>query len=99
MYCINSRVKKRIINVLSSIGLCISYTSVLEYQRGQTNVGIKRIALMARDPRVIIDYNNFDFLDILSGERINDRKTFISLTNGALIIGRNIRQTGLKQSI
>ncbi|KAL9041225.1 MAG: hypothetical protein Q9180_001421 [Flavoplaca navasiana] len=99
MYCMNSGVKKRIIDVLSSIGLCASYTSILECQKGQTDVGAKRIALMASDPRVMIDHDNFDFPDVPSGERINDRKTFVSLTNGALIIGRNIRTAGLKQSM
>ncbi len=98
LYCVNGGVKKRIVDVLSSIGLCASYSTLQECLKGLADVGQNRLLVLAKDPTMNLAHDNFDFPDKPSGERLGDRKTFVSLTNGIIFKGHYMHQGDLKQS-
>ena len=62
-------------------------------------MGITRISYIAQNPKMNKAYDNFNFLEYRSGERIGDRKTFISLTNSIIFEGYRMPHNGLKQHI
>lgn len=98
LYCVNSGVKKRIVDILSSIGLCVSYTTVQETLKSLTAVGQRRLLAFATDPTINIAHDNFEFTENPSGERLGQRKTFVSLTNGVVFQGRYLPSEGLHQN-
>ena len=99
LYLVNSGAKKRLVDTMSSIGLCASFTTVQDTQKAITNVGEKQIACLASDPTVNKAHDNFDFPEHRSGERIGQKKTFVSLTNGIISKGHHLPSAGLKQSM
>ena len=94
----NSGVQKRIVDIMSSIGLCASYLTVQDVLKVVTNVGRKQVSLLGRNPCANMAYDNFDFLEYRLGERIGDKKKFHSITNGIIFIGHYMEQNGLRQS-
>ena len=98
LYCVNGGVKKSILDILSSIGLSVSYTTVQDLLKTITAVGQQRLLTLAKDPTMNKAHDNFDFSEERSGERLGEKKTFISLTNGIIFQGQYMPSEGLKQS-
>ena len=97
LYLLQSGVKKRTIDMLSSIGFCTSYTTSLECQKALAKVGQSKIPYKAQSPVIVFAHDNFDFSEQPSGERVGERKTFVSITNGIIINCPHLPMNGLKQ--
>ena len=98
LYCVNGGVKKSIVDILSRLGLCVSYTTIQECLKSLTQVGQKRLPMLVMDPTSNFAHDNFDFSEQPSGERLGQRKTFVSLTNGIIFQGLSLPKDGLQQS-
>ena len=99
MYFVNSGVKKRVVDLLSTIGLCVSYTTVQECFKGIADVAEVQVRILGSDPRRNDAYDNYDFAEHKSGERLGQRKKFITLTNGVQFIGIEMPTGGLRQDM
>lgn len=98
MYLVNSGVQKRIVDTMSSIGLCASYSTVQDVLKVVTNVGRQQVRLLAKNPCANMAHDNFDFPEHRSGERLGDKKKFHSITNGIIFIGHHMEKKGLQQN-
>ena len=68
MYLVNSGAKKRVVDLLSTIGLCVSYTTVQECFKGIADIGEEQVRFLGSDPRRNDAYDNYDFAEHRSGE-------------------------------
>ncbi|KAL2047610.1 hypothetical protein N7G274_000652 [Stereocaulon virgatum] len=98
IYFVNSGMKKRLVDMLSSFGICVSYSNIQETLKVLTNVGQKRLLVVSKDPTMNKAHDNFEFTEQPSGERLGHSKTFVSLTNGIIFKGARLPPDGLKQS-
>lgn len=98
LYLYQSGVKKKIIDMMSNIGFCTSYTTTIDCQKALAKVGQSTIPYRARDPVMVFAHDNFDFSEQPSGERLGERKTFVSITNGIMLRCPYLPKDGLKQS-
>jgi len=99
MYFVNSGVKKRVVDTLSTIGLCVSYSTVHECMKGVADVAEAQVRILGPHNTRLNAYDNYDFAEHKHGERLGQRKKFVTLTNGVLVAGQHMPPTGLYQSM
>ncbi|KAL8926613.1 MAG: hypothetical protein Q9172_001712 [Xanthocarpia lactea] len=99
MYLVNSGVKKRVLDLLHKTGLCVSYTSIQDSLRKLANVGEEQVRYLGANPKRVDAYDNYDFAEKRSGERLDQKQRFISLTNGIQFTGQDIPEGGLRQDM
>ena len=98
LYCLQSGVKKRVLDILARIGVCTSYTTTLECQKSLVKVAQNQIPGKAKNAAMCFAHDNFDFSEQPSSERLGDRKTFVSFTNGIIFENPRAPKEGLKQT-
>src|SRR5437667_6592657 len=58
-----------------------------------------KLAVMGKDCRALVVYDNFQFQENIKHQRIGDNATMKSVMTGKLIIGTDIPDGGLKQTL
>ena len=85
IYLINSKIKKRVVNILSNFNVCVLYIiaqKIIKKLKQINIVEIRTRGFRVRDIIInnIIIYDNYDFVEHKSIERLNSRKTQRDIT-------------------
>jgi hypothetical protein len=92
-------VQRRIIDLLSQLGVCCSYKTVLEASKKISQISREEVAALSSRPDSVTAYDNFEQTLGVKGERRGDHSEFYSVTTGEVLLGREIPSNGLSQDM
>ncbi|KAK0123584.1 hypothetical protein ONS96_000425 [Cadophora gregata f. sp. sojae] len=99
LYLLGSGVKRRVVEVLSGLGICHSYQTGNTTMKELAALAKTRLPPLGRNPQSIIVYDNINFQDNKRDEVLGHVKTQEAMTTAAIIICPEIPITGLTQSM
>lgn len=99
-YLHGSGVKRRVVELLSGLGVCHRYTSGNRLLNEIAILAKAKIREMKNDPRLVVVYDNINFKDTVRDEHMGHRATMEALTTSCLTLCDDIPlDTGLLQSM
>ena len=104
IYLMDSGVKKRVVDMLSSLNVCVSYTTAQGMIKELRQIGAAEVrtrGFRVRDMVVnsITTYDNYDFVEHKSTERLGSRKTQRGITTALQFTGIRMPREGLRQNM
>lgn len=99
IYLHSKGIKRRQLETLSRLGLCCSYRTTIRAIKKQNEESAKRVAAQGQSPLVITAYDNFEQMEHVKEQRLDNQSSFHSVTTGQSIEGIEIPPGGLLQSM
>ncbi|KAJ3454502.1 hypothetical protein MRS44_013102 [Fusarium solani] len=99
LYLHSKGVKRRQLEALCRLGLCSSYQTVLRAVKRQSDVAAGEVTSRGQQPTVVTAYDNFEQMEHVKEQRVDNEDSFRSVTTGQLISGIEMPEGGLKQSM
>jgi hypothetical protein len=99
IYLIDSGAKKRVVDLFSTLGVCCSYTTVQNVLKGLVTRAERQVRALSTLTDIVKAYDNFEFSEHRSAERVGNRKVFRSITTALMFRGRMIPVDGLRQGM
>ncbi|KAF5134279.1 hypothetical protein E5D57_004912 [Metarhizium anisopliae] len=99
IYLHSKGVKRRQLEALQRLGLCSSYHKTLQVIKKQSEQAAKVVAARGQQPTVITAYDNFEQMEHVKEQRVDNQSSFHSVTTGQLIQGIEMPEGGLLQSM
>ena len=99
IYLLDGSTKKRVIDLFSTLGVCCSYITTQNIIKGLVARAEHQVRALRIASNIIKTYNNFEFSEYRSAERIGNRKVFRSITTTLLFRDIIIPADSLKQNI
>ncbi|KAF5122360.1 hypothetical protein E5D57_002265 [Metarhizium anisopliae] len=99
IYLHSKGVKRRQLEALQRLGLCSSYHKTLQVIKKQSEQAAKAVAARGQQPTVITAYDNFEQMEHVKEQRVDNQSSFHSVTTGQLIQGIEMPEGGLLQSM
>ena len=81
-----SGVQRRVIDLLSRLGVCCSYPTVLEASKRISRIAKGQVTALGSRPGCITAYDNFEQTLGVKGQRISDHSEFYSVTTGEVLV-------------
>ncbi|KAI9847095.1 MAG: hypothetical protein M1837_003213 [Sclerophora amabilis] len=95
----SSGTQKRIVNLLSQVGICTGYRVTLANVRKIFELAKEDIRRLGQADDSISMYDNFEQTEGVREQRIDDNSEFHSVTTGEVIAGREMPTGGLRQDM
>ncbi|KAJ3453649.1 hypothetical protein MRS44_017896 [Fusarium solani] len=99
VYLHSKGVKRRQLEALQRLGLCCSYHKTLQVIKRQSEHAAKAVAAKGQQPTVVTAYDNFEQMEHVKEQRVDNQGSFHSVTTGLLIQGIEMPEGGLMQSM
>ena len=99
LYLMDSGVKKRVIDVLSTLNVCVCYSTAQSLGKHLAVLGENEVGLNTSSEKQAKSYDNFDFVDHKSAERLGSRKTQRGITTVLQFQAIMIPDGGLRQDM
>ena len=99
LYLFDGGAKQRVIDTLSVLGVCCSYTTTQAMMKGPVASTGDRVRSLGPLRDIVKTYDNFEFSEHQSAERIGNRKVFRSITTALMFRGSTIPIDGLRQGM
>lgn len=99
VYLHSKGVKRRQLEALQRLGLCCSYHKTLQVIKQQSEQAEKAVAARGQQPTVVTAYDNFEQMEHVKEQRVDNQSSFHSVTTGQLIQGIEMPEGGLLQSM
>jgi hypothetical protein len=99
LYLHSKGVKRLQIELLSRIGLIISYKTIIELIKGLSVLAAERVKNMGQCDASVTAYDNFEVMERVKEQRIDHQSTFHSVTTGQVIQGIEMPSGGLRQDM
>ncbi|KAH8751038.1 hypothetical protein F5883DRAFT_507546 [Diaporthe sp. PMI_573] len=99
VYLHSKGVKRRQIEALHRLGLCCSYHKTLQVIKRQSEAAAEAVTLKGQQPTAVTAYDNFEQMEHVKEQRVDNENSFHSVTTGQLIEGIEMPEGGLLQSM
>jgi len=99
LYLHSNGVKRQQMDLLSRLGITISYKSVIELIKEQSTWAAERVESMGQGDASVTAYDNFELMEGIKEQRVDHQSTFHSVTTGQVIQGIEIPPGGLRQDM
>jgi hypothetical protein len=99
IYMHSKGVKRRQLDVLHQLGLCCSYHKILQAISNQCDQSAAAVAQDGQQPTVVTAYDNFEQMEHVKEQRIDNQNSFHSVTTGVMVEGIEMPATGLAQNM
>ncbi|KAG5294025.1 hypothetical protein I7I50_04623 [Histoplasma capsulatum G186AR] len=96
-YFHGSGVKRRVIETISSFGLCLSYVMGNKLMTEIAKQEKMKLRQLVKDPRAVIVYDNMNFKETVRDETIGHNDYMAAVTTAAVVISPAIPESGLTQ--
>lgn len=94
-----SGVQKRIINLLSQLGVCCNYRTVIDASKRISQISKDEVRALGSCSQSVTAYDNFEQTLGVKGQRIGENSEFYSVTTGEVLLGREIPAKGLSRDM
>jgi hypothetical protein len=92
-------VKRQQINLLSRLGLTITYNTIIGLIKELSVQAAERVKCMGQCDAAVTAYDNFELMEGVKEQRIDHQSTFHSVTTGQVIQGIEMPSGGLRQDM
>jgi hypothetical protein len=99
LYLHSKGVKRQQIELLSRLGLTISYDTVIRVIKEQSVQAAIQVKGMGQSDPSVTAYDNFELMEGVKEQRVDHQSTFHSVTTGQVIQGIEIPPGGLQQDM
>jgi hypothetical protein len=99
LYLHSNGVKRQQIELLSRLGLVISYDTVIRVIKEQSAQAAVQVKDMGQGDASVTAYDNFEIMEGVKEQRVDHQGTFHSVTTGQVIQGIEIPPGGLRQGM
>jgi hypothetical protein len=91
--------KVREIDLLAHFGISVSYKTVQRALKSQRDCEATKVASMGSSEWAVTAYDNFEQVEGVKSQRLEDNSTFFSVTTGEVLRGMDIPPGGLQQDM
>jgi hypothetical protein len=91
--------KRRQLELVSKLGVCSSYAITRRVVAKQTSRSGERIKDIGKSDTVVTAYDNFEQMEGVSAQRLDNKSSLQSVTTGQAVGGIEIPQGGLRQDM
>ena len=91
--------KRRVQQTLSGLGVCEAYQTTTKLNDAIAADALEHLATAGRRPDAIVVYDNFNYKENVTHQRLGDTGTMRNVTTGKLIYGRCMPPDGLRQDM
>jgi hypothetical protein len=99
LYLHSQGVKRRQMELLSRLGLVVSYDTVIRTIKEQSAGAALQVERMGQSDDSVTAYDNFEVMEGVKEQRVDHQGTFHSVTTGQVIQGIEIPPGGLRQDM
>jgi hypothetical protein len=99
IYLHSKGIKRRQLEALSQFGLCCSYRTTMRAIKKQNEESARCVAAQGKSPSIITAYDNFEQMEHVKEQRLDNQSSFVSVTTGQCIQGIEMPPGGLLQSM
>jgi hypothetical protein len=99
LYLYSKGTKRSAIELLHQFGLTVSYDRLLTVTRELSAHSAKAVAQMGQSPNAITAYDNFEQMEGVQEQRVDDNSVFHSITTGKVFEGIEMPVGGLRQDM
>ncbi|KAH6988806.1 hypothetical protein BKA56DRAFT_476293, partial [Ilyonectria sp. MPI-CAGE-AT-0026] len=99
LYLHSQGVKRRQLELLSHLGLVVSYGTVIRAIKEQSARATAQVERMGQTDDTVTAYDNFEVMEGVKEQRVDHQGTFHSVTTGQVIQGIEIPPGGLRQDM
>ena len=99
VYLHSKGIKRRQLEALSQLGLCCSYRTTMRAIKKKNEESARRVAAQGNSPSVVTAYDNFEQMEHVKEQRLDNQSSFRSVTTGQCIQGIEMPPGGLQQSM
>ena len=99
LYLHSNGVKRQQIELLSRLGLIVSYDTVIRVIKEQSAQAAIQVKDMGQDNALVTAYDNFKLMEGVKEQQVDHQGTFHSVTTGQVIQGIEIPPGGLRQDM
>jgi hypothetical protein len=99
LYLHSNGVKRQQIDLLSRLGLTMSYKSIIELIKEQSTRAAEHVKSMGQGDPSVTAYDNFELEEGVKEQRVDHQSSFHSVTTGQVIQGIEIPPGGLRQDM
>jgi hypothetical protein len=99
LYLHSQGVKRRQLELLSRLGLVVSYGTVIRAIKEQSTRAAVQVERMGQSDDSVTAYDNFEVMEGVKEQRVDHQGTFHSVTTGQVIQGIEILPGGLRQDM
>jgi hypothetical protein len=99
IYLYSKGIKKRQLEVLGCIGLVCSYYTILGIIKKRSEQAAADVATVGRDPTAVTAYNNFEQIEHVKEQQVDNQNSFHSVTTGQFIQGIEMPSSRLQQDM
>jgi hypothetical protein len=99
IYLHSKGVKRRQLELLSRLGLVCSYHTITATIKKRTDQAAVEVAAKGQEPTVVTAYDNFEQMEHVREQRVDNENSFHSVTTGQLIQGIEMPAGGLQRSM
>jgi hypothetical protein len=99
LYLHSKGLKRRQLEALCRLGVCCSYETTQRSIKRQTARAASLVAERGHAPTVVTAYDNFEQMEHVKEQRLDNQNTFHSVTTGELVEGIEMPVGGLQQSM
>ena len=91
--------KRRQLELLGRLGLVCSYHTITATIKKRTDQAVVEVAAKGQEPTVVTAYDNFEQMEHVKKQRVDNENSFHSVTTGQLIQGIEMPAGWLRQSM
>jgi hypothetical protein len=91
--------KRRVQQTLSGLGVSEAYQTITKLNDAIAADALEHLATAGKRPDIIVVYDNFDYKENVTHQRMGDTGTMRNVTTGKLIYGRCMPPDGLRQDM
>jgi hypothetical protein len=99
LYLHSQGVKRRQLELLSQLGLVVSYGTVIRTIKDQSTQAVAQVEKMGQRDEAVTAYDNFEVMEGVKEQRVDHQGTFHSVTTGQVIQGIETPPGGLRQDM
>lgn len=98
LYLYQGGCRRRVLVTLNNLGLVKSYKPLQQIMTAASEGAKSQVRALGKSFSSVTTYDNLEFTDNKRGERLSDKKSFISITTALAFPGQEIPENGLLQS-
>jgi hypothetical protein len=99
LYLHSNGVKRQQMDLLSRLGLTVSYNTIIGLIKEQSTQAAERVKSMGQGDASVTAYDNFEVMESVKEQRVDHQSSFHSVTTGQVIQGIEIPPGGLRQDM
>ena len=99
LYLHSKGMKHQQIELLSKLGLLVSYDTIIRVIKAQSNQATEQVKCMGQSNTSVTAYDNFEVMMGIKEQRLDHQGTFHLITTGQVIQGIEIPPGGLWQDM